>query len=274
MSKLDHLTVSFVTTDLEEHLISLSQEQIEQYHKDGYLLVSGLIPEDVVVRAESAMWRLMDMDADDPTTWNRVPSDADEYVEGRGVVIFNGVTDPDLMACASESYLTVVAQLLGEPVGSLHPPEAVHTQNLLRRDVAWSLPRPHVDGIPKEHMHRTFPGPYRIASLVYLSDTEHRGGNTFAWPRSHTRIRKLAESDPVAYEHLYDLNKDVPSLDLGEPIELQPRRGDILFFQHLFGHNGSANILSKPRFMMRYFCSCDRCYSTWSKVDDWGHWTP
>lgn len=253
---------------------ALAARQITQYREDGYLLVSGLIPDDVAARAEEAMWRLMEMDPDDPSTWSRVPESAHQFEPGRGVVIFNGIQDPDLMACATDDYLTAVAQLLDEPMGSLHPPEAVHTQNLLQQDVDWKLPNPHVDGIPKEHMHRTFPGPYRITSLFYLSDVEPTGGGTCAWPGSHRKIRSLAESDPVAYEHLYHLNKDIPALDLGDPIELTPKRGDILFFQHLFGHNGTPNVLPKPRFMMRFFCSCQKCYTTWAKVDRWGHWAP
>ena len=252
----------------------LTNDQIRQYHEQGYLLASGLIPESVAARAESAMWHLMEMDPVDPSTWSKVPKSADQYEEKRGVVIYNGVQNSDLMACATDDYLATVAQLLGEPIGSLHPPEAVHTQNLLQRDVEWKPPNPHVDGIPKEHMHRTFPGPYRITSLFYLSDVEHTGGGTCAWPGSQGKIRALAESDPVKYEHLYDLNKDIPDLDLGEPMELTPKRGDILFFQHLFGHNGSANVLPKPRFMMRLFCSCEKCYNTWAKVDHWGHWAP
>ena len=252
----------------------LSESEVAQYQRDGYLLVSGLMSEAVAERAEASMWHLMEMDPDDSSTWRRIPESADQFEEKRGVVIYNGVTDPDLMACATERYLTAVAQLLGEPIGSLHPPEAVHTQNLLQRDVEWIFPRPHVDGIPKEHMHRTFPGPYRITSLFYLNDVEHQGGGTCAWPGSHTRIRELAESDPVAYEYLYNLNKDIPSLDLGDPIELTPKRGDVLFFQHLFGHNGSANTLPKPKFMMRFFCSCPKCFGTWKKVDHWGHWAP
>jgi len=254
--------------------VALTDEQITTYSEDGYLLASGLIPDDVSGRAETAMWNLMEMDPAAPETWSCVPETADGYTEGRGVVIFNGVQDPDLMACATDDYLAAVAQLLGEPIGSLHPPEAVHTQNLLQRDVEWRHPNPHVDGIPKEHMHKTFPGPYRITSLFYLSDVDPQGGGTCAWPGSHRKIRELAESDQAKYEHLYDLNKDIPTLDLGDPIELTPRRGDVLFFQHLFGHNGSANILPKPRFMMRFFCSCEKCYNTWKKVGHWGHWAP
>jgi hypothetical protein len=254
--------------------MALTEEQIASYHRDGYLLASRLISDHISLRAEEAMWKLMRMDSEDPATWSDVPDSADGFMEGRGVVTFNGVSDPALMACATDDYLAAVAQLLDEPIGSLHPPEAVHTQNLLNRDVDWKLPNPHVDGIPKEHMHKTFPGPYRITSLLYLSDVDPKGGGTCAWPGSHVKICELAESDPIKYEHLYNLNKYIPSLDLGDPVELTPKRGDILFFQHLFGHNGTPNVLPRPRFMMRFFCSCDKCYNTWKKVDHWGHWAP
>ena len=72
----------------------------------------------------------------------------------------------------------------------------------------------------------------------------------------------------------FDFNKDIPSLDLGDPLIVEPRRGDVLFFQHLFGHNGTANTLRRPRFMMRYFCRCESCFTTWKKTEEWGHWTP
>lgn len=42
-------------------------------------------------------------------------------------------------------------------------------------------------------------------------------------------------------------------LDLGQPVELIPKRGDILFFQHLFAHAGTANIRQTPRFAFRYY---------------------
>ena len=252
----------------------LTDQQISSYRKEGFLLASGLIPDGLSSRAETQMWKRMEMDSQDSTTWSHVPTAVDEFSPERGIVIFNGIQDPALMACATDQYLTAVAQLLDEPKTSLHPPEAVHTQNLLQRDALWKLPVPHVDGIPKKHMHKTFPGPYRITSLFFLSDVEPQGGGTCVWPGSHHKIRQLAESDPSKYEYLYELNKDIPTLNLGAPLELNPKRGDILFFTHLFGHNGTVNSRPKPRFMMRLFCSCKRCYNTWKKVDHWGHWAP
>ncbi|MCZ6635079.1 MAG: hypothetical protein O7G87_16905 [bacterium] len=46
----------------------LTDDQRAQYEKDGYLLVSGLIPDGVSERAEVAMWKLMGMDPEDPST--------------------------------------------------------------------------------------------------------------------------------------------------------------------------------------------------------------
>ena len=251
----------------------LTRSQINSYQTDGYLLASGLIPDDISAAAEARMWSHMEMDPDDPETWSRVPDGAHEYVESRGVVIFNALQDDELMACATPEYMIAVSQLIGESV-ERHPPQAIHTQNLLKRDIPSQEPRPHVDGIPKEHMHRTFPGPYRIASLIYLSDIEPQGGGTAIWPGSHRKIRELAESDPIQYEYLHEFNKDIPSLDLGDPTIVEPKRGDVLFFQHLLGHNGTANGAIRPRFMIRYFCKCQACFGRWKKTDEWGHWTP
>ena len=37
----------------------LSQEQLTQYDRDGYVLVSGLIPEETIANAEAAMWSVL-----------------------------------------------------------------------------------------------------------------------------------------------------------------------------------------------------------------------
>ncbi len=253
-------------------LQTLPGEHLEQYKREGYLLVSGLIPEHVSEKAVAAMWQLMRMDAKDRQTWRRIPEEV-EYNANRGLVAHYGVQHPDLLACATPEFMQATAQLIGEDVDSLHPPEAVQTQNLFPVDREWTISRPHVDGIPKENKHKTFPGPYRIASLIYFNDIEPCGGGTAVWPKSHRKIRELAESDVEKYRYLYDLNTDIKRLDLGEPIELTPKRGDVLFFQYLFGHNGTPNVNVHPRLALRFFCSCRACLR-WKKTQDWNFWTP
>ena len=127
--------------------MALNEDQLTFYRQNGYLLASGLISDQIAAQAEAAMWKLMDMDAGDASTWSTVPETADTYNKG-GAVIFNGVQDPDLMACATDDYLNAVAQLLGEPIDSLHSPEAIFALNLLGRPGQWTMPRhPHIDGL-------------------------------------------------------------------------------------------------------------------------------
>ena len=54
------------------------------------------------------------------------------------------------------------------------------------------------------------------------------------FPRSHHKIMELAKSDVEKYEYIISLNRDLSALDLGEAVELTPRRGDVLSFTYMF----------------------------------------
>ena len=48
----------------------LSEDQLEQWGRDGFLLVSGLLSEEVAEQAERTMWKLCGLDpAAPPDTW-------------------------------------------------------------------------------------------------------------------------------------------------------------------------------------------------------------
>ena len=47
----------------------LSEQQLAQFEEEGYLLLSGLSPQETVVKAEKAMWGMMGMEADNPESW-------------------------------------------------------------------------------------------------------------------------------------------------------------------------------------------------------------
>lgn len=46
----------------------LTEDQISQYHRDGFLLASGLVSEAIARKGEDAMWEVMKMDRNDPET--------------------------------------------------------------------------------------------------------------------------------------------------------------------------------------------------------------
>jgi hypothetical protein len=235
----------------------LTKDQIVRYHEDGYVVISGLIPEDIARRGEDAMWELMMMDRDDPSTW----SDLDEKAKAStvaagftpqdGLFQFFGNDHPDLLACYTTEMMAAMAQLSGESLEMFEPPTGTLVQNVFPSEGEWKWRGVHFDGGVKSKQHKTFPGPFIINSIIYLNDTERHGGGTVAWPGSQIPVRALAESNPEKYEYLWQLSEDLDTVEIGDPIELEPKCGDILFFAHFCVHAASKNVRETPRLALR-----------------------
>ena len=217
----------------------LSHDQVGQYFQNGYLLVSGLIPDGISAKAEQAMWRSLDLDSNHPKGW-----------EGMGFV--HNSNDPDLVACYTPELISAAAQLSGDDASTLRTPSRAHTLNAFPKSSEWYLPNPHIDHSIKKDGYKTFPRAFRIASMIYLGDVKKHGGGTFVWPRSHHNIRALAESDPEKYGYMWVLGGDIQKVDLGEPIEMTPNHGDVLFYHFLCAHSGSTNVNDRPRFAVHF----------------------
>ena len=215
----------------------LSSNQVDQYNQEGYLLMSGLIPNLISVKAEQEMWRCSDVKADEPETWTN------------GTTAANYLND-DIVACYTNEFITVAAQLAGDDPATYSKPEEAYSLNVFPSKEEWSWSGPHIDHSIKTDGYKTFPRAFRIAAMTYLSDVEEHGGGTIVWPRSHHRIWSLAKSNPTYYEYMWVLGNDIERADLGTPMELTPNRGDVLFYHFLCAHSGSKNVNSQPRFAL------------------------
>ncbi|NKB72401.1 MAG: hypothetical protein GKR89_35440 [Candidatus Latescibacteria bacterium] len=214
----------------------LNRAQLEAYQRDGFLLVSGLTPAPVVEAAERALWTCLQLDPKDPASWPAgTPARSD--------------ANPDLLACYTPTLLAAAAQLSGDDISSFAAPQAAFSLNVfpLHAPAQWKWPSPHIDHAIKEHGHKTFPRPFRVASMFFLNDVAPHGGGTVVWPGSHRRIEALAQSDRARYEYMWVLNQELDRAKLEDPTELQPRQGDVLFYQYLCAHAGSANTTARPR---------------------------
>ena len=239
----------------------------QQYAEEGFILLSGLIDDETSRAAAALLGELPGMDG------NAEAIEAPHLYNGeRGLLEHYALRERGLLDCFGHAF-TEMTRLLSDAT-DLHAPCAVQTQNLILQERAWQPPGPHIDGIPKVNRHRTFPGPYEIAFIAYLSDVEPRGGGTVGWPCSHRAVRALAESDKARYAYLHDLNKAIGQLDLELPVELLPQRGDILFFQHLWVHGAPFNTRLQPRLAMRPLCDCAVCNTRWYKRAGWSFWQP
>ncbi|MCH2659707.1 hypothetical protein MK163_04640, partial [bacterium] len=86
----------------------LSPNQLDAYARDGFVLISGLIPDASAAAAADAMWIAMDADPDDRTTWP----------EG----YFQGLDDPAIVACYTADFLAAATALSGHPRDSIGAP--------------------------------------------------------------------------------------------------------------------------------------------------------
>jgi len=155
--------------------------------------------------------------------------------------------DPALLACYTPELCAATAQLADDDAASFKPPSRAYAINVFPRVGEWHWPQPHIDHAIKDAGHHVFPRAFRIAAMTYLSDVPPHGGGTVVWPGSHQKLESLAKSDPARFELMWTLNQELPKLDLGEPVELTPRCGDVLFYHYLCAHGGSMNVSEHPR---------------------------
>ena len=145
---------------------TLPQAQVAEYIENGYLLVSGLIPHDMVQRAESAMCRCMGLDRSDPASWDERTADNGHY------------EDAELTAVYTESLLTAAWQLSEGGLGreDFRPPKSGFAINSFPTDSPWAPHGPHIDHSIKEHGHESVPAAFRVATMTFLNDVKPHGG--------------------------------------------------------------------------------------------------
>jgi ectoine hydroxylase-related dioxygenase (phytanoyl-CoA dioxygenase family) len=201
------------------------------YAAQGFLLVSGLIEPEVVRRARDAM-----------CDWE-VPGHAAAHHAYSG--------DSSIIACFSQQVCSVAAELAGasRPFAA---PATVYTIRVSPQKGVWQWPEPHIDHALEQDAHRTFPPPFRIGCLIYVTDVSAHSGATVVWPGSHRQLEQSARSRPSDYEFLSALNRDVPKMTLAEPLEILARAGDVLFYHYLCAHAGSMNAGTQVRLALNH----------------------
>lgn len=216
-------------------MATLTDEQRSDFERDGFLLVSGLIPGDVSAKAEAAIWAAMGADPSDRSSWEGKPWNF-------------GVSDPAALAVFTPALAEAVDELSGEPRPNEKPPTSAFALNVFPQPGEWSHHGPHIDHALEKDGFEVFPRPMRLASLFYLTDCQRNGATTIVWPGSHVKIEALAKSDPERFRLMATLNQALGELDLGKEIQVKGKRGDVLLYHYLCAHSGSKNARDYPRF--------------------------
>jgi hypothetical protein len=214
----------------------LDRTQLRSFGEDGYLLVPGVIPPEMIRSARAAVDGLL---ADEPPP----PGHRGNHNYWLSPAPPGPLTTP-LMA--TEAF--ALAGSLVQP-GELDQPEMLQ----VALNIPWHThhPRgPHIDGLtPPEESGR--PGTFTLLAGIFLTDQpEMEMGNIWVWPGTHHAIG--AHLRARGADALMDAAKRYPSVELPPPIAVLGRAGDLLLAHYLSGHNSSGNESKHMRQVLYY----------------------
>ncbi len=221
------------------HPPALDAAQILHFIEHGWVLASDLIPREVVRAADAHTWSVLGLDPADATTW--VEPKVKEYTP----------LSPPYAACYTTAMLTAAAQLMQDPLSFplARAPDYAFVIRILPEAGPWRGDHDlHVDGSSAGELVNPFMPSWHLFAMVYLHDVASQAGRTVVWDRSHAKVLAQMRSDPARYKWMHLV--DMAELDLGPPMEVPARAGDVLFFHPLLAHARPMNVGGRPRFAL------------------------
>ena len=225
--------------------MSLTDEQLSRFARDGYLILRGVMDPSRLRAAREAIARSL---AKDDSIGNMRRYLSDTFCP-------DAVAHPDLLALV-EPLRPAVASLFG----TLDAPRIGHAQIALRfPQLHRDQPQHniHLDGFPVARAENRVPASsiYRHTLLAGVYLTPLHGpdrGNFVAWPGSHAHFAEVLRAlDPPAFlaahtaEELHErVRRETPP---GAPVQVEVEAGDALLAHHLLAHGASDNLSMQVR---------------------------
>ena len=213
----------------------LSEQQKEQFIRDGYVVVRGLLPPDLVERTREDILAALEMDLTDSSTWNReieaawtVSHLTNDCRSAAVEQVAEELVGPDFLRGISYHYGKRIADLEPYEEGFI-PVLTYPTPGAPGEIVAKGF---HLDGIQGTYL---WPNLLSLVVFAYLTDTAADGGATLVRPGSHRQVFEHC------LEHGLSELQGFPDLGYAEPVALEGEAGDVIFFHYLMVHSGSQN---------------------------------
>lgn len=228
----------------------LTDDQFRQFATDGYIVVPGVVREELLARADAEVDERIASEPPPATT----------------VGPHFWFLPPARLPAADAALRSSGALALGDQLTApLHLDlELDHIQ------VALTVPPyPHLPGAPHIDGHRPDEQVWSFTMLaaIYLSDETSPGsGNLWVWPGSHRGHQDLFRERGVdalvaASGHAVFL-KPPAQFGAGQPVLAQ--RGDLLLAHYLLGHNIGGNTTDRVRRILYYRLGAQGHRERWS----------
>ncbi len=226
--------------------IQLTEDEKEQFIRDGYVVVKGLLSPEIVAETKDRLCASLGINPNDSTTWVCKPSfPADLEV----IATTNAARNAD--------FEDVAEQLVGKETLKGVCFSAFLEWNGLKPECEGYIPvityptpgekrlEPSGDHIDGGKYVTTYPKRYVLAAMAYLTDVSEFGGATAVRPGSHRQVFEKWLAENHKPEEPFAL---VPNLEYAEHVPVLAKAGDVCFMHYLMVHCGSANRSDTIRF--------------------------
>lgn len=236
---------------MPDTITHITEEQLERFHEQGYLIIEDAFDEDEVARMREEADRILELIVNSSLANDRRSGRLD-LVEDAGEQMVRKIQPVNDLSL----FLAEIAadDRLLEPMRAIMDDEPI----LMEEKLNYKEPLP--ESVPLEGNRPTSSFPVHndwayyqaqgypqsiLSSAIALDDCTPEKGPLHVWPGSHTEHLEHDEG-----ENGLEVPPDKIDHDGGEDV-LAPA-GSVMFFHSLLVHNSQPNVSGKPRRLMIY----------------------
>ena len=231
----------------------LTDDQLREFAARGFLVVPGVVPEELLLAAEAEADERMALDPPPPGHTGK----------------FDYFLPPADLPAADLALRSSPALGIAEGLVAPHRLDHALDHIQLSVNIPWwtHIPGgPHIDGHRPEQDH---PHTFTLLAGIYLSDeTKVHTGNLWVWPGSHrdheALFRERGNGALLATGGHATLLPDPP--ELATPGPVLACRGDLLLAHMMLGHNTSGNESDRIRRILYFRLACEGHEQRWEQT--------
>jgi hypothetical protein len=216
-----------------------NSSDIEQFIRDGYVVLHEAFPSSVAAAAREILWKELQLSPTDRSGWTKSV-----------VHMQKNFSEPPFTDAFTERLYAAYDDIVGEGRYQRHKALGWWPVSFPGFDAPpWSVPEGgwHVDGI--QFHHHIYSRDQGLLPIFILSDIGPGDGGTAIDAGSHVRTaRILAAAEPAGLS-IGELSKKVNEFKPERPIEMTGRAGDVVLLHPFILHARSNNTGNSVRFI-------------------------